>query len=324
MKALVLVGGFGTRLRPLTYDVPKQLIPLAGRPMLYHVLDLVAGPVEEVVLASGYKSDVVESFLASHPPPVKTRCVAEAEPLGTGGGLKNAGGELSDPFLFLNSDVICEVPVSELIAFHAAKGGVGTMTLTEVADTRPYGVVALREDDRIDRFVEKPAPEVAPSHWINAGMSVWRKSVLERIPVGRPVSWEQEIIPGLLAEGIYGFRSTGFWEDAGTPERLLHAQRLLFDGGRGGKGGLPKGSRGQGPVAVGVGVEAHGATFGPYVHLGDGVHVAAGAHVANSILMEGVVVGEAASVIDSVLGPRTTVAPGATVHRQVLGVAAHV
>jgi mannose-1-phosphate guanylyltransferase len=319
VKALVLVGGFGTRLRPITYAIPKQLIPLAGKPMLYHVLDALPTDTAEVILASGYKADVLEAFLRAHPLRWPFRCVPEAEPLGTAGGMRNAGDDLSDPFIMMNSDVIADVDASQLLATQAARGGIGVMGLSEVADTRPYGVAALGPEDRIERFVEKPAPEDAPSHWINAGLSVWRRSVLDRIPRGRAVSWEQEIIPGLLAEGVYGHRLHGFWEDAGTPERLLNSQRLLFDAGRGGPGQLPPGAQGRGPVFVGTGASARGATFGPYVHLGAGVHIGAGAHIENSILMDGALVGERASVIGSILGPRAAVRKETTVHQKVLG-----
>lgn len=319
MKALILVGGFGTRLRPITYAIPKQLIPVAGKPMLYHVLDILPKEIEEVVFASGYKADVLAAYLEAHPLPWPARCVPEAEPLGTGGGMKNAADGMSDPFVLMNSDVIVDVDGKEVIAFHARHGGIGTMTLSEVEDTRPYGVAALGDRDRIEGFVEKPAPENAPSHWINAGLSVWGQRVLDRIPAGRPVSWENEIVPGLLADGVFGYRLRGFWEDAGTPERLLRSQKLLFDAHRGGPGTLPHGARGRGPVAVGAGVQAKDATFGPYVHLGDGVTVGAGAHVENAILMDGVEVGPRASVTGSILGPRVRVRADAIVRGQVLG-----
>ena len=319
LKALVLVGGFGTRLRPITYAIPKQLIPIAGQPMLYHVLDLLPAGTEEVVLASGYKADVLEAFLKSHPPRWPYRCVPELEPLGTGGGMRNAGDGLSDPFFLLNSDVIADIDVTALVRFHQSKGGVGAMTLAEVDNPEPYGVAALDPHARIERFVEKPKRAEAPSRWINAGLSIWRREVLDLIPRGVPVSFETEIMPKLLPKGIYGFRSPGFWEDAGTPDRLLRAQRLLFAAGRGGSGRLPPGAVGEGPVSFGRDVRAPGARFGPSVHLADRVQVGAGAHVEDSVLMEGAHVGEGASVLHSVIGPGISIAAGQRVERAVLG-----
>ncbi len=319
MKALVLIGGFGTRLRPITYTVPKQLIPLAGKPMLYHVLDLLPNDVEEVVFATGYKADVIEAFVRAHPPRFPVRMVPEAEPLGTGGGMKNAGDGMSDPFFLLNSDVISRVDLAEMVRQHVAHGGVGTMGLAEVDDPRPYGVAALDADDRIHHFVEKPEPAEAPSRWINAGFAVWNRSVLDAIPPGRAVSFEREVVPGLLDQGVFGFRITSYFDDAGTPERLLRSQKLLFDDGRGGKGTLPSGAFGRGPVALMAGARASGASFGPYVTLGPGVVVEAGAHVENSILLDDVRVEKDATVSGSILGPKVRVRSGHRVVGQVLG-----
>ncbi|MGP8072393.1 MAG: sugar phosphate nucleotidyltransferase [Thermoplasmata archaeon] len=324
MKALILIGGFGTRLRPITYTIPKQLIPVAGKPMLYHVLDLLPAEVEEVVLATGYKSEVIDAYVRAHPPPWPVRTVPEAEPLGTGGGMKNASEGMSDPFYLLNSDVIAAVNLPELLSRHRARGGVGTMALAEVEDTRPYGVAALGADDRITAFVEKPEPKDAPSRWINAGIAVWGRAALEAIPPGRPVSFEREIVPGLLPAGVFGFRLARYWADAGTPARLLNAQRLLFDDGRGGPGGLPKGALGKGPVAVGREVRAQGASFGPYVTLGEGVAVESGAYVENSILMDGVHVEAGAVVSGSILGPKVRVRAGRRVTGRTLGDGAEV
>ncbi len=217
MKALILIGGFGTRLRPITYTIPKQLIPVAGKPMLYHVLDLLPAEVEEVVLATGYKSEVIDAYVRAHPPPWPVRTVPEAEPLGTGGGMKNASEGMSDPFYLLNSDVIAAVNLPELLSRHRARGGVGTMALAEVEDTRPYGVAALGADDRITAFVEKPEPKDAPSRWINAGIAVWGRAALEAIPPGRPVSFEREIVPGLLPAGVFGFRLARVLGRCGNP-----------------------------------------------------------------------------------------------------------
>ena len=319
MKALVLIGGFGTRLRPVTYTLPKQLIPLAGKPMLYHVLDLLPPDVEEVVLATGYKSEMIDAFVRSHPLRWPTRTVPEAEPLLTGGGMKNAGSGMSDPFILLNSDVIARVDLTAVAAVQGRSGALGVMTLAEVEDTRPYGVAALGPDDRILRFVEKPEPSESPSRWINAGLSVWRRSILDRIPPGRPVSFEQEVLPGVLDEGVYGFKLSGYWDDAGTPERILRSQRLLFEDGRATRTGLPPGALGRGPVAADEAVRARGASFGPYVTLAAGVSVGPGAHVENSIVMEGATVEDGAFVAGSVLGPRARVHAGHRLTGQVIG-----
>jgi mannose-1-phosphate guanylyltransferase len=319
MKALVLIGGFGTRLRPVTYAVPKQLIPIAGKPMLYHVFDLLPDDVEEVVLATGYKADVIDAYVRAHPPRWPVRTVPEAEPLGTGGGMKNAGDDLSDPFYLLNSDVIAAADLTQFVATYRARKGVGTMGLFEVDDTKPYGVAALGPDDRITGFVEKPEPKDAPSHWINAGIAVWSRSVLDAIPPGKAVSFEQEIMQGLLPKGVYGFRLSKYWEDAGTPERLLHAQQLLFDDGRGGAGKPPDGAKGTGPVALMDGARARGASLGKYVTVGPGAEIEADAHVTNSVVMEGAVVEKGARVSGSVIGPRARVRSGHSVDKQVLG-----
>jgi len=319
MKALVLIGGLGTRLRPVTYTVPKQLIPLAGKPMLYHVLDLLPDDIEEVVLATGYKAELVERYVRDHPPRLPVRTVVEATPLGTGGGMKNAGDGMSEPFLLLNSDVVAAVDLAAVAFAHGRSPRVGTMVLTEVEDTRPFGVAALGPDDRITAFVEKPEPERAPSHWINAGLAVWSRTVLDRIPGGRPVSFEQEVVPGLLAEGVYGYRLDGFWDDAGTREHLLRSQRFLFDAGRGASVGRPAGSDGSGPVAVLDGASCPGATFGGYVTLGGGARVEPGAYLEDAVVMDGAVVGRRARVVRSIVGPGTHVPDGSVLTDRIVG-----
>ena len=322
MKALVLVGGFGTRLRPVTYSVPKQLIPIAGKPMLYHVLDLLPPTVEEAVLATGYKADEIARYVTEHPPRVRIRAVVEAEPLGTGGAMRNAGSGISDPFLLLNSDVIAGFNVAELLAQHAAHSGLGTMTLVEVEDPSPYGVAELDPEDRIRRFVEKPTREEAPSHWINAGLGVWKREVLDRLPDRAPLSWEREVLPTLLADGVFAYRATGFWEDAGTLPGLLRAQRYLFDAGRGGRRAVPKGTTGQGPIAIDPSAMVEGATFGGSVTISAHAVVGAGAYLEDAIVMEGATIAPGASILHSIVGPHARVRTGHRVSHQILGDAA--
>jgi mannose-1-phosphate guanylyltransferase len=315
MKALVLIGGFGTRLRPVTYEVPKQLIPIAGKPLLYHVLDLLPPEVDSAVFATGYKADVIDRYVREHPLKCAVETVVEAEPLGTGGGLKNAGGSMSDPFLLVNSDVISAVDVGAMIARHRERKAFATMYLTEVEDPEPYGVAALGPEDRIERFVEKPKAAEAPSRWINAGLTVWNREVVDLIPAGRAVSLEKEVMPGLLSRGVYGFKDRGFWEDAGTPARLLHAQRLLFDAGRAPPDRNPTTAPN---VAIGEGSTVEGARLGPYVTLGRSVTIEPGARVSDSVVMDGATIGRGASVSGSIIGPGWRVEPGSAVQDAVL------
>ncbi|EQD56221.1 Nucleotidyl transferase, partial [mine drainage metagenome] len=159
------------------------------------------------MLATGYLSEAIASYVHDHPPSIPIRSVPEATPLGTGGGMRNAGDDLSDPFLVLNSDVVADVDVSDLLRLHARHAGAGVMALYEVDDPSPYGVAVLGADDRIERFVEKPDRASAPSRWINAGVALWSRSVLDAIPRGSAVSFERESRPGPPSTGVsYGFR----------------------------------------------------------------------------------------------------------------------
>ncbi len=320
MKAVVLIGGFGTRLRPLTYSVPKQLILVAGKPLLYHALDLLPDDTEEAILATGYMADRIESFVRARPPKVPVRTVREETPLGTGGGLRNAAAAgLSDPFILLNSDLVAELDVGAMARRLAERSGLGVMALHDVDDPSPYGVALVGGSDRILRFVEKPDRASAPSRSINAGVAVYRRSVVDRIPPGREVSLEREIVPYLIPDGLYAYPFEGFWEDAGTPSRLLNAQRLLFDHGRGAAGRRPSGVVGSGPLAVLPGAEVSGASFGGYVTVGEGARVERGAYLEDCVVMDNAVVERHASVTHSILGPKSVVRAGQRADGVVLG-----
>ena len=321
MKALLLIGGLGTRLRPLTETVPKQLIPIAGKPILYHALDLLPRNLEEIVLSTGYKADQVQDYVREHPTGLPVRTVPESSPLGSGGAMRFAGREMSDPFLLLNTDVVAQTNVEDLVRTHERHRAFGTMALAQVAETQWYGVAELHSE-RIVRFVEKPPPGAAPSHWVNAGIAIWSAHVLQEIPEGRPLSFEQEVVPGLLDRGVYGFLLDGYWEDAGTPDRVLHAQRLLFDAGRASHPGLPAGAEGSPLACCDPSARVEGANLGPYVTVSEGVMIEPGARVSDSVVMGGVEIGRDAVVRGSILGPRSVVPPGAHVTHRILGAGA--
>lgn len=309
MRAVVLVGGFGTRLRPLTSDLPKQMLPIVDRPMIEHVVGhLAAHGVEEVVLSLGFLPD---AFLDTYP---DGRCAGiplhyavEPEPLDTAGAVRFAAEDagIDEAFLVLNGDVLTDLAVDELIVFHRASGAEATVSLTPVDDPSRYGVVPTDADGRVTGFVEKPPAGAAPCNWINAGTYVFEPSVIDRIEPGRRVSVEREVFPAMADEGVlYGLRSEAYWVDTGTPETYLGVQLDLLDGVRG-------------PARSGVddAAEIHpGATVRRSV-IGPGAVVAEGSRVCDSVVMAGSRIGEGAVVDGSLVGRNATIGPDA----QVLG-----
>lgn len=309
MRAVVLVGGFGTRLRPLTSDLPKQMLPIVDRPMIEHVVGhLAAHGVEEVVLSLGFLPD---AFLDTYP---DGRCAGiplhyavEPEPLDTAGAIRFAAEDagIDEAFLVLNGDVLTDLAVDELIGFHRASGAEATVSLTPVDDPSRYGVVPTDADGRVTGFVEKPPAGAAPCNWINAGTYVFEPSVIDRIEPGRRVSVEREVFPAMADEGVlYGLRSEAYWVDTGTPETYLGVQLDLLDGVRG-------------PARSGVddAAEIHpGATVRRSV-IGPGAEVAEGSRVCDSVVMAGSRIGEGAVVDGSLVGTDATIGPDA----QVLG-----
>ncbi|EMR09943.1 mannose-1-phosphate guanyltransferase [Pneumocystis murina B123] len=226
MKALILVGGFGTRLRPLTLTLPKPLIEFGNRPMILHQIEaLVSSGVTDIVLAVNYCSDIMVSTLKQYEQQYHIKIVfsVENEPLGTAGPLALARDILEkdhSPFFVLNSDVICEFAFSDFLHFHKQHGAEGTIIVTKVEEPSKYGVIVMKPaSSEIERFVEKPAEFV--SNKINAGIYVFNPSVLKRIPL-RPTSIEKEIFPAMANEGqLHSYDLEGYWMDIGQPKDYL-------------------------------------------------------------------------------------------------------
>ena len=300
MRAIVLVGGFGTRLRPLTSDLPKQMLPVVDRPMIEHVVGhLAANGVDEVVLSLGFLPDAFrEAYPDGACAGVPLHYAVEPEPLDTAGAIRFAAEDagIDDTFLVLNGDVLTDLPFGELVEAHRATGAEGTISLTPVDDPSRYGVVPTDGSGRVLGFVEKPAPGEAPCNWINAGTYVLEPSVLDRIQSGRRVSVEREVFPAMAADGaLFGYQSTAYWVDTGTPEAYLGVQLDILDGVRG-------------PSLPGVDVKAtvDGADVDRSV-VGPGAVVAAGARVVDSVVMAGASIGEGAVVEGSLVGSGATV-----------------
>ncbi len=319
MQAIVLVGGEGTRLRPLTDDVPKPALTLVDRPFLAYMIEwLAAHGVTEAVLACGFLPGVLREALGDgEHAGVRLRYVTEPDRRGTAGAIRFAadalGDELEDRFLALNGDVLTDLDLTALIGAHRERGARATIALHPVEDSAAYGLVSVDAAGGVTEFVEKTG-EPVPGE-VNAGAYLLERSVLDLIPPGREVSIEREVFPRLVGAGLGALRLDGYWMDIGTPERYLQASWDILEGR------VATRVRPTAPgllVAAGA-VIATSATVGPRAVVSPGCNVAAGAEVRDSVLLDGCAVGEGARVAGSVLAPGVTVEAGAELADAVIG-----
>ena len=292
LPAVILVGGEGTRLRPLTDNVPKPLLPLLGRPLVSYTFDhLLDGGVERAVLACGYLPTEIEAEFGSEYRGLALEYRVEPEPLGTAGALRFAAGGLDGSFLALNGDSLREAPIRELVAFHRQRGAKATILLTPVEDVSRYGIVRTDADGRVREFVEKPAPEEADTNLINAGMYVLEPEALEAVVPGRAVSIEREVFPLLAERGeLFAVELGGYWLDVGTPHSFLQAHLDLLGRGRG--------------VEIDPGADvASGARIGALVYVGCGASVGDGAELEHAAVLPGARVGAGERVVGALVAP---------------------
>jgi mannose-1-phosphate guanylyltransferase len=319
MQAIVLVGGQGTRLRPLTETIPKPALTLVDRPFLAYMVEwLAAHGVSEVVLACGFLPDVLREALGDgEPGGPSLRYVTEPQRLGTAGAIRFAaealGDDLDERFLALNGDVLTDLDLTALLATHRDEDARATLALRPVEDAAAYGLVRLDAEGRVLEFAEKTG-EAAPGE-INAGAYVLERSVLDLIPPQREVSIEREVFPRLVGEGLWGLSLDGYWMDIGTPDRYLQASWDILEGRvltrvRATAPGLS--------VAAGAAVDP-GARLGPRAVVAGGCRVAAGAEVRESVLLGGSSVGEGARVSGSILAPGAAVEAGVVLADAVVG-----
>jgi mannose-1-phosphate guanylyltransferase len=317
MQALILAGGEGTRLRPLTYTTPKPVLPLAGRPHIAYVIDwLVRHGVDDVIISCGFLADGIRRALAELQPDVEIRYAEEPDPRGTAGAIRFAEDMLADRFLVLNGDVLCDLDLTALVAQHESTGARATIALYPVADPTGYGLIHRHEDGEITEFLEKPEPEQIDTDEINAGAYLLERSVLDEIPPERAVSIEREVFPRLIGKGLYGIRLEGYWIDIGTPERFLEANWDILE------------RRVETAVAdqlddatmVGRGSEVSPAAElkSPCV-VGRDCRIGSGAVIERSVLLDGCVVEDGALVSNSILSSGVTVEGEAVVDGAVIG-----
>jgi len=310
LQALVLAGGEGTRLRPLTLSVPKPVLPLAGRPFLTFMLDWLARHgVDEAILSCGFMSEAVREVLGERRDGVRLHHMVEDEPLGTAGPLRLAADMdlVDDRVLVLNGDTLTDLDLSAELAEHESRGAVATLALVAVDDTSSYGVVPTAPDGRVEAFLEKTASP--PTNRINAGAYVLERAVIDRIPAGRAVSFEREIFPALVGEGLYGFLAEGYWIDIGTPERYLEATYDLLACRV--ESTLPP--RDETGSLVAADCVTAGARIGPMSVLGHHCLVGTSSTVERSVLHDDVRVGADCAVTGAVLATGVRVDDGVVV-----------
>lgn len=324
MQALILAGGEGTRLRPLTATIPKPVVPLAGRPFIAHMLEwLRAHGVDEVILSCGFMADGVRAVLGDgRQLGLRLRYLEEPEPLGTGGALKFAQELLAERFLMLNGDVLTDIDLSAQLAAHERSGARATLALIGVEDPTAYGLVRCNTDFTVRQFLEKPSPEEVDTNLINAGCYVLEREVLDAMPpAGSNFSIERDVFPALVGRGLYGFSAHGYWLDIGTPERYLQGTFDILEGtvatavgtrleqaGRVLVDGASVDGEIHAPVILDAGCTiACEALVGSRAVLGGGVLVGTGARVSDSVVLERARVGAGTRIRGCIVGPEVRI-----------------
>jgi mannose-1-phosphate guanylyltransferase len=320
LQALILAGGEGTRLRPLTSTVPKPVVQLVNRPFITYMLAWLRGHgVDDVILSCGFMAEGVRRVLGDGSDlGIRLRYLEEPKPLGTGGALKFAHELLDQRFLMLNGDVLTDIDLSAQLEAHERTGARATLALIEVEDPSAYGLVRLESDGAVREFVEKPRPEEIDTNLINAGAYVLERDVLESMPpAGTTFSIERDVFPRLVGNGLYGFPARAYWLDIGTPGRYLQGTYDILEGNVDTEVGrllsqssLARVEDGQvagrvvAPALVAPGCDvAAGAIVGGRTVLGHGVRIGEGAHVEGSAVLDGASVGARTVVRSAIVGP---------------------
>jgi mannose-1-phosphate guanylyltransferase len=330
LQAIVLVGGEGTRLRPLTYGTPKPMVPIAGVPFLARTLERLAhAGIRDVILPAGYMPEaIIDYFGDGAALDMKITYVIEETPLGTAGALKNVEQYITGQFFVLNGDILTSLDLRTMMEDHERKGGIGLLHLIRVEDPSSFGCVVHDANGLISTFVEKPPRETAPTNEINAGTYLFEREILDLIPAGRNVSIERETFPQIIAQGkgLYAYTTDDYWIDLGKPEQYLDAHRDVLAGrmpllqvepGVTGKGGpaLANVAKLHLPVHADAGIQVDPtAEIGPNVVLGEQTFVASGAIVRDSVLWDRVTIEEGALVEGSILATGVRIGRGAKVH----------
>ncbi len=326
---MILVGGQGTRLRPLTSALPKPVVQLVDRPFIAFMLEWLRGHgIDDVIMSCGFLADGVRSVLGDGSQlGIRLRFVEEPEPRGTAGALKLAEPMLDERFLMLNGDVLTDIDLTAQIAQHEASGARATLALVPVPDPSAYGLVILREDRSVSDFVEKPSSDRAGENLISAGAYVLQREILELVPPDRNVSIEREVWPLLIGDGLYGCPSDSYWLDIGTPARYLqgtfdiiagNVQTAVCERLGSSRLAIDEGAQAQGkvipPAVLERGVRvARGAHVGSLVVLAQDVSVGAGSTIERAVVLQGTQIGEDCELRDCIVAAGCRVGAGTTI-----------
>ncbi len=328
MKAVILAGGFGTRLRPLTLEHPKPIVPIFDRPFLYYQTDLLRKipEIDEVILSLNYRPDRIEARVGDGTEAgVPLRYVVEPEPLGTGGAIKFASAGIDDTLLVFNGDVLTGIDLQAVVRRHREREARATIVLTPVEDPSAYGLVETDDDGNVRRFLEKPSPNQITCDTINAGIYVLEPETFDRIPDDTKWSIERQFFPTLVERGetFVAYVDRGYWLDIGTPASYVRAHRDLM-AQRCAAG--PFAAQPPGTVHRGDGCQiAEDATIEGPCFLGAGSVIEAGARVgAESVLGAGCTIGPGAVIERSILWRETRVDEQAVVRDAILGERCHI
>jgi len=315
MKALILIGGLGSRLRPFTLNAPKPLMPVVNIPFLQHqIQQMTAAGIKEIVLAMGYKAGMFRKILGDGRRfGVRLRFVEEKSPLGTGGGVANAAALLSGTCLVFNGDNLHDLDIRGFLKAHRRAKAVVSIALTRVADPSQFGLVETTPQGKIRRFLEKPSANQITCDTINSGAYLFEPEAWKSIPVGKPSSLERDLFPRLLSEGkpMLGFVSKRYWIDIGTREKYHQVHMDLLNG-KAHFASIPKGRRGSVLVAPGASIAKSAKLVGA-VCVGPRVAVGSEARLENCVVLEGARIGKRASLKNCVVGPRCRIGDDASV-----------
>lgn len=321
MKAVILAGGEGTRLRPLSYNMPKCMVPILNRPLLEHVIDhLREHAIRDIILAVCFMPHHIRGYFGDGKRfGVRLTYSMESSPLGTAGAVKQVEAHLDETFFVLNGDVFTDLDLTQMMHYHREQGAKATIALTPVEDPSLYGLVETEATGRVERFIEKPSPEAITTNMINAGTYIVEPEVLSHIPPGSRFTFERELFPLLLERGdpVYAYPAEAYWMDIGTPEKYQKLHHDLLSGGV--AKGFAGERTGQGIwVEEGCDIHPQAELEGPVV-IGRDCIIESGVRVRGpSVIGEGCRIGKDSVIEQAILWPKARLGQGVVLRKCVL------